>query len=146
MAKEKAKQGGGGFLLMVILGLAVVGGGYNYHRNMGLEAQDGKTRPFDGYTDEALVQLAEAYSEEADVLQRKYKASLSTRKGVRDTGGLIAENVDEFERVQKIGDGIRAATSKVADSEARLRQISDEQSWRRDESGWSLHVTRLTSL
>ncbi|MFT5442758.1 MAG: hypothetical protein ACI8W3_001802 [Myxococcota bacterium] len=146
MAKKKAKHGGGVFLLVVILGLAAAGGGYNYHRNMGLEAQDGKSRPFDSYTDEALVELAEAYAEEGELLERKYKVSLSTRNGVRDTGGLIAENVNEFERVQKIGDGIRAATSKVADSEARLRQINDEQSWRRDESGWSLHLTRLTSI
>jgi hypothetical protein len=56
------------------------------------------------------------------------------------------EKVEEFERVQKIGESIRLATSKAADSEARVRQIRDEQAWRRNQSEWKLHLQRLTSI
>ena len=65
---------------------------------------------------------------------------------MRDSQGLIGEKIEEFERVQKIGDSIRVATSKVADSEARLRQIRDEQAWRKNEKEWSLHLRRLTRI
>ncbi len=147
MAKSKNKKsGGGGFLLLVILVLAGGIGGWNYQRNLGLEANQAGSRPFQGYSDSSLVDLAEAYGEQADVLDRKYQASLERRSGVRDTHGLIMERVREFERVQKIGESIRVATSKAADSEARLRQIRDEQAWRRNQRGWKLHLTRLTSI
>jgi hypothetical protein len=80
------------------------------------------------------------------MLDRKYKASLEIRTGVRDTGALMEERVEEFERVQKIGDKIRTATTRVADSEARLREIRDEQQWRRSDGQFDLHLRRLTSL
>ena len=145
-SKKKKSKGGGGFLLLVILVLAGGLGGWNYKRNLTLEANQSGARPFQGYADSALVDLAEAYGEEADILDRKYKASLERRTGVRDSDGLIMERVEEFERVQKIGDSIRVATSKAADSEARLRQIRDEQAWRRNQSEWKLHLQRLTNI
>lgn len=144
--KKKDSGGGGGFLLLVILALSVGGGGWNYQRNLAIETEKANSRPFQGYSDVALADLAAAYGEQAESLGRKYKASLETRTGVRDNQGLISEKIEEFERVQKIGDSIRVATSKVADSEARLRQIRDEQVWRKNDKQWSLHLRRLTSL
>ncbi len=147
MANSKTKGGGGGtFLLLVILVLAGGLGGWNYQRNLALEVEQAGSRPFQGYSDRALVDLAKAYGEQADILGRKYQASLERRTGVRDRDGLIMEKIEEFERVQQIGDSIRVATSQAADSEARLRQIQDEQAWRRNESQWKLHLTRLTSI
>ncbi|MBW2292612.1 MAG: hypothetical protein JRG89_10300 [Deltaproteobacteria bacterium] len=145
---KKKKSGGGGFLLLVILVLAGGAGGWNYQRNLSLEANQKAegSRPFQGYSDTALVDLAEAYGEQSDILDRKYQASLERRTGVRDTDGLIMERVEEFERVQKIGESIRVATSKAADSQARLRQIRDEQAWRRNQGEWKLHLQRLTSI
>jgi hypothetical protein len=141
--KSKNKGGGGGFLLVVILVLAGGGGAWNYQRNLTLESE---ARPFQSYSDADLEQLAGAYSEKTDMLDRKYKASLEIRTGVRDTGALMEERVEEFERVQKIGDKIRTATTRVADSEARLREIRDEQQWRRSDGQFDLHLRRLTSL
>ena len=148
MAKRKKKDlgGGGGFMPLVMLVLVVGGGGWNYQRNLAIETERANSRPFQGYSDEALVDLAAAYGEEAEYLDRKYKASLETRTGVRNSQGLISEKIEEFERVQKIGDSIRVATSKVADSEARLRQIRDEQAWRKNDKEWSLHLRRLTRI
>jgi hypothetical protein len=145
-SKKKKKGGGGGFLLLVILVIAGGLGGWNYQRNLTLEDDNEGSRPFQGYSDTALVDLAEAYGEEADILDRKYQASLERRTGVRENNGLMMEKVAEFERVQKIGDSIRVATSKAADSEARVRQIRDEQAWRRNQNGWKLHLVRLTSI
>lgn len=150
MAKRKGKSGtgGGGGALPLIVVLLVMGtlGAWNYHRNLGLEEEQAGSRPFQGYSDTALVDLAAAYGEQADILERKYKASLQTRRGVRDADGLIMEQIEEFDRVQKIGSSIRVATSQVADSEARLRGIRHEQAWRRNESQWTLHLRRLTSI
>ncbi|MGY8804183.1 MAG: hypothetical protein ACKVK6_08115, partial [bacterium] len=112
-------------------------------RNLTLESE---ARPFQSYSDADLEQLAGAYSEKTDMLDRKYKASLEIRTGVRDTGALMEERVEEFERVQKIGDKIRTATTRVADSEARLREIRDEQQCRRIDGQFDLHLRRLTSL
>ena len=146
MAKRRRKKGGGSLPLTVILLAAGTLGAWNYYRNLGLETEQAGSRPFEGYSDSALVDLADAYGEQADTLERKYKASLETRRGVRDANGLIMEKIGEFDRVQKIGSDIRVATSHVADSEARLREIRDEQAWRRNESQWSLHLKRLTSI
>ena len=146
MAQRRRKKGGGSLPLTVILLVAGTLGAWNYYRNLGLETEQAGSRPFEGYSDSALVDLADAYGEQADTLERKYKASLETRRGVRDANGLIMEKISEFDRVQKIGSDIRVATSHVADSEARLREIRDEQAWRRNESQWSLHLKRLTSI
>jgi hypothetical protein len=150
MAKRKGKSGtgGGGGALPLIVVLLVMGtlGAWNYHRNLGLEEEQAGSRPFQGYSDTALVDLAAAYGEQAEILERKYKASLQTRRGVRDADGLIMEQIEEFDRVQKIGSSIRVATSQVADSEARLRGIRHEQAWRRNERQWTLHLRRLTSI
>jgi len=104
------------------------------------------SRPFRGYSDEALVQLGEAYQEEATILDQKYKASLAGREGVRDADGLIMEKIGEFERVQEVGNSIRVATSNAAEREARIRDIKDEQAWRRNDGQFSLHLKRLTSI
>ncbi len=145
MAKQK-KSSGSGLLLLVIVVIGAGLGGWNYNRNLQLEQTQLSTRPFHGYSDDALVQLAAAYQEEADVLDRRYRASLETRGGVRDAEGLIMEKIGEFERVQKIGDSIRVATSKAAEREARVREIHDEQAWRRNEGQVKLHLKRLTSI
>lgn len=146
MGRQVKKGGGSGFLLVAILVIAGGAGGWNYHRNLALETERANSRPFQGYSDADLEQLAAAYEEKVDVLERKYRASLAKRTGVRDNGGLIDEKVQEFERVQKVGESIRAATTQVADSEARLRQIREEQTWRRNDGQLSLHLRRLTSL
>ncbi|MDP6980116.1 MAG: hypothetical protein QF570_16185 [Myxococcota bacterium] len=149
MARKKAGRKGGsgtGTLVSIVFLIAGGLGGFNYHRNLALEEAKAGARPFQGYTDEALEELAAAYGDQADSLERKYRASLERVDGVRDADGLIMEKVAEFERVQKIGDSVRLATSQVADAEARLRQIQDEQTWRSSQSQWSLHLKRLTTI
>jgi hypothetical protein len=44
-----------------------------------------------------------------------------------------------------VGEQIRDATSRAAQSEARLREVRDEQSFRGTQ-GWELHLQRLTSI
>lgn len=140
-------QGGSATGLLIVLGLAGALGAWNYQRNLALELEQREgSRPFQGYTDEALEQLAVAYGDQAEVLERRYQASLEHVAGVRNPDGLVMEKVEEFERVRQIGAAVRTATSEVADSEARLRQIRDEQSWRRDTLNWSLHLQRLTRI
>jgi len=140
-------QGGRATGLLIVLGLAGALGAWNYQRNLALELEQREgSRPFQGYTDDALEQLAVAYGEQAEVLERRYQASLEDVAGVRNPDGFVMEKVEEYERVRKIGTAVRIATSDVADSEARLRQIRDEQLWRRDTFNWWRYVQRLTRI
>jgi len=131
-------------VLLVVLGAA---GAWNYQRNMALEQTDEGPRPFKGYEDAGLEQLASAYQEEIDVLERKYQNSLRNRTGVSDDAALMDEHVKEFERVQKVGRKIREATVLVAEKEARLREISAERRFRdRMKGGYEMHLRRLVSI
>lgn len=149
MGRKRAVRRGGGGAGTLLLILALIAGGlgaFNYQRNLALEEERVGARPFQGYSDQALEDLASAYGEQTELLGRRYEASLGKVHGVRDEGGLIMEKVAEFERVQKIGDSVRVATSQLADAEARLRQIRDEQAWRLNRGQWTLHLKRLTTI
>lgn len=140
------KPSGNIWLVLFMLGVIAAGGAWNYQRNLALEAANMGVRPFKGYSDEALVQLVGAYEEEARVLERKYRASLARREGVREQGGLIMDRVEEFERVQKQGKRIRAATMNVAERDARIREIREEERFRSNQDDFMLHLKRLTSI
>ena len=148
MAKKKSKKksSGGGLFLIIVLVLVAGLGGWNYNRNLHLESSQSSNRPFMGYSDGDLEQLAKAYEGEAAILERNYKASLAKRDGVRTSEGLISDKIEEFERVRDIGNQIRIATAESAERDARIREIHDEQAWRRNEGQAKLHLKRLTSL
>jgi hypothetical protein len=145
--KGTGKGGGGAMLLLVLLLCAGVGGAWNYQRNLALEEQKKGERPFNGYSDQDLAALAEAYRQEIDAFDRRYRASLQGRTQARDRG-LLGERVNEFERVQRSNDRIREATAEVAQREARLADISAEQRYRAQAGSQSLilHLGRLTKI
>jgi hypothetical protein len=148
MGKRKSKEGGESraLVLLALIALMMCAGGWNYHRNLSLEADDGGVRSFKGYSDEALEQLAEAYAEEADALRRRYESAMARRQGTQHKNGLLGEKVKEFERVRRDGDKIRAVNAMVAEKEARLRDIREEQGLRRNTSEYNVHLRRLTSI
>ena len=145
-AEGEGGKGGSILVLLVLLTAMICGGAWNYQRNLELESEEQGSRPFKGYTDEALVQLLDAYEQDAKRFERKYQSSLGQRQGVRQTNGLISERIGEFERVQRQGDQIRIATAEVAVLDARVREIRDEQSFRGGSDDWMLHLKRLTNI
>ena len=97
-----SKPGGALPMLLLLLAILCGGGAYNYQRNVALEKQE--PRPYRGYTDEQLEQLAAAYEgEKAKDSQRYEKAS--SRRATAQGKAYFQDQVDEFERVQRAGAG-----------------------------------------
>ncbi len=145
-AKGEGGKGGSILVLLVLLTAMMCGGAWNYQRNLKLESEQQGSRPFKGYSDEALDQLLEAYEQDAVRLEQKYRVALGRRTGARRVNGLIDERIGEFERVQRQGEQIRIATAEVAERDARVREIREEQSFRGGSDDWMLHVKRLTNI
>lgn len=145
---KKNEDGGTGniLVLLALVALMMCGGAWNYQRNLALEEQNQGARAFKGYSDEALDQMAEAYAGEAESLRRRYDSATARRTGVRHRAGLLMEKVKEFDRVRADGDRLREIASRVAESEARLRDIRTEQSYRGNTKQIDVHLRRLTRL
>jgi len=139
MAKEKGSQV---VLLLVLLGLVAGAGGWNYRRNVAIEAA--APRPYGSYSLEDLEALKTAYESEAARHKEHYRAASSRKVDVRD-GGLIGDQVVEFERVQRISQGKRDIAKVYAKNQVQLDEVKAEIAYRAEiGDGWKLHFTRLT--
>jgi hypothetical protein len=141
---EMAKTGGNQImLLLALLGLISGAGAWNYNRNVELEAA--APRPYRSYSLEDLEALKGAYQGEADRHMNHYREASSRKVAVRGGAGLIAEQVAEFERIQRISQSKRNLASGYAKNQVQLDEILAELSQReQDGNGWQLHITRLT--
>ena len=139
MAKEKGSRT---LTLLLLLGLITGVGGWNYRRNIQIEAVE--PRPYRSYSLEDLESLKGAYQSETNKHMDHYRAASSRKVDVRD-GGLIGDQVVEFERVQRISQGKRDIANVYAKNQVQLDEILAEISYRaRVGQGWKLHLTRLT--
>jgi hypothetical protein len=140
------REAGNAMVLMALVLLIVVGGAYNYQRNMQAEKSEQGPRPFKGYSSDDLSALRDAYDQEVKAYERTYSARQQQR--VRATNaGRMNEQVDQFERVQRNSAALREATADVAEREAQLRAIERELELRLAlGGGLSLHIKRLTSI
>ena len=128
--------------LLVMLGAA---GEFNYQRN---KAADERAAPrtYRGYSDAEIATLIEAYQQEVDALETRYSAAKSRSIETR-SGGLIDEQIREFERAQEAGASTRSIGADVAHRDAVLRELQREQSLRRNPAGsLKLHLRRLVSI
>ena len=141
MAKSSGK-GGRAFLLLILLGILVGGGTWNYRRNVQIE--EAEPRPYSSYAFGQLESLKAAYQKEVDAHTRRYRTASSRKVRIRE-GGLIGEQVDEFERVQRISQNTRAIADQYAKNQVQLDELLAEMSRRaRESDSWKLFVTRLT--
>jgi hypothetical protein len=141
MAKSSGK-GGQVFLLLILLGILVGGGTWNYQRNLKIE--EAEPRPYRSYSFEQLESLKAAYQKEVDAHTRRYRKASSRKVRIRE-GGLIGEQVDEFERVQRISQGTRAIADQYAKNQVQLDELMSEISRRASESdSWKLFLKRAT--
>lgn len=146
MAVRSKREQGKAMLAVVVLLLLVVAGGYNYHRNMVAETAEQGPRPFKGYSTDDLSSLRDAYDQEVKAFERKRSAQQGRRTRA-SSGGVMGEQVDEFERVQRNSVALRETTADVAEREAQLRSIERELELRSAlAGGLTLHIQRLTKI
>jgi hypothetical protein len=128
--------------LLVILGAA---GGYNYQRNKAAEERDAP-RSYMGYSDAEIDALIEAYQQEVEVLEARYDAAKNRSIETR-SGGLIDEQIREFERAQETGVSTRSMGADLAQREAILRELRREQLLRGSPAdSLKLHLRRLVTI
>ena len=126
MARESGK---GGMLIPLLFLLMLLGGagGYNYHRNAAAENEE--FRPFRSYSDTDLDALAAAYEEQLSGGMESYKQVTSKAVTIRE-GGLLDDQVREFERVQKFSNAKRTMIGQLAKTQVQLDQLKEEQAKR----------------
>ena len=73
-----------------------------------------------------------AYESEAEVIGRRYDAVKGRRREARDTG-FIADQVKEFERVQREAGRTRDAAGDLSERDAALRDLEKERRLRGEE-------------
>jgi hypothetical protein len=140
-----AKSSGSGsqlFALLVLLGILIAGGAWNYHRN--LELENAELRPYRSYSLEDLEALRAAFQAEADAHSARFRAAASRNVKVRG-GGMLDDQVDEFERVQHISAGKREIAGEYAKNQVQLDAVESEIATRAEEGeGWHRELRRLT--
>jgi hypothetical protein len=142
MASGSDTRGGQIAILLVILCAA---GGWNYHRNAVIE--DSAPRPYRTYSDEELDQLASAYRDEVEIQMARYRNSTaSANVAVRDVG-LLEDQIDEFERVQRLSKKRKESAYQVTENQILVEQLAQEQVAReRDRPIYKMILRRVTSF
>jgi hypothetical protein len=129
-------------ILLLILGVA---GGWNYYRNA--EIENAVARPFRGYSDEELHQMISAYQSEVEIQMARYRQAGDVNKVVVRGGGLLEEQIGEFERAQKASKERRDRAYKVTDNQILVDQLAQEQMAReRDRPIYKMIFRRVTTF
>jgi hypothetical protein len=139
------KGGRGALLPLLILLLLLVGGGtWNYRRNLARENQE--DRPLRGYAEVDLEKLLTAYEQEQARAAKRAGATPRARVS-EGSGGLVGENVREFERVQRQSQRLRDANGELAESELMVAQIQRELQRRdQDRDPMAVLIRRVTTI
>jgi hypothetical protein len=133
---------GQALILLLILGVA---GGWNYHRNAGIE--NAVSRPYRGYSDEELHQMISAYQGEVEIQMAHYRKAGDANKVAVQGGGLLEERIGEFERAQQASKQRRDRAYKVTDNQILVDQLAKEQMAReRDRPIYKMIFRRVSTF
>jgi hypothetical protein len=136
----------GNSVLALILLLAIAGGAGAWNYNKNVEAEDDVYRPFKGYTDQALADLAGAYEAQQKADQKAFDRITSRRVSARGKE-YFDEQVREFERVQRAHSGKAEVKARMAESKTTLKLVKEEQRLRAGESDQlALFLKRLLTI
>jgi hypothetical protein len=131
--------------ILILLVILCAAGGWNYHRNAVIDGA--VQRPYRGYSDEELNQLASAYQAEVEVQMERYRNSAASNKVVVRDGGLLDDRIDEFERVQHLSKKRRERAYRVTENQILVEQLAQEQVAReRNRPVYKMIFRRLTSF
>lgn len=143
----KKRQGGGALVpVLLLLVLLVAGGAWNYHRNWARERAEEKPRPYKSFSDQDLDTMEEGYRLELHRFQKRFGDARSRRVAVRNRG-LIADQIDEYERVQRAARRSRELSIEAAGLQTQLNSIAEERRIRaRRTSPLQVHLKRLVGI
>ena len=130
---------------LILLAILCAAGGWNYHRNAVID--DAVPRPYRGYSDEELNQMASAYQAEVEIQMERYRNSAAAKKVVVQDGGLLEERIDEFERVQRRRKQRQERAYHVTENQILVEQLAQEQVTRElNRPIYKMIFRRLTSF
>jgi hypothetical protein len=127
--------------LVLLLVLLVGAGGWNFYRNTQLETT--AARPFRSYSDADLEQLISGYQGEMAIHSKRYQQVVNNGSVRVKDGGLLGDQVNEFERVQKISQRRRDMADQVAERQIALNQIQAEREKRKADQPMKMIFRRL---
>ena len=143
-SRRRREAGNSVVALLLLLVIAGGAGAWNYRRNLALE--DDVYRPFRGYTDEALADLAEAYESRQDVDRQRFDAASSRRVNAQEKA-YFDQQVREFERVQRAHAGKQEVRARMAESQTTLKLLDEERRLRANEGDRvALFLKRLLTI
>jgi hypothetical protein len=128
--------------LAALLAALIGAGAWNYQRNLARE--EAQAGPYHAYSDEQLGALAKAYEAEIEKHRRRYDASKSAPRQ-EGQGQLLDEHLRDYERASARGRAIRDAGGDLAEREATLGLIRQEQS-KRGGDPTQIFLRRLTTF
>ena len=124
---RRLEAGAGVAALLLLLAILAAAGAWNYRRNAALEEDD--YRPFRGYTDEAIAQLIDAYEGDHESSTQRFETAANHKVKVEGKA-YFGEQVQEFERVQRISKNTRGLRDELAESQTSLKLLREESSKR----------------
>ncbi|HVH20087.1 MAG TPA: hypothetical protein VNF72_17480 [Myxococcota bacterium] len=139
------KKGSNTTLLLGLLAVLVGLSAWNYHRNLTAE-KDVPKSAFSGVSTADLEVLKSAYQSEVDALTAK--GGLGGRATARATTGGVAGGAREFERVQRAMRSTREKGYAIAERQAAIAAIEQEQAQRGSTAGtpWQVFLRRTFSF
>lgn len=141
---SRRKAGNSVVSLLLLLAVAAGAGAWNYRKNV--EAEEDVYRPFAGYTDEALADLAEAYETRQKGDEKRFDRATSRRVSA-DGKAYFDQQVAEFERVQKAHAGKAEIQGRMAESKTTLKLLKEEQRLRASEADrMAVFLKRLLTI
>jgi hypothetical protein len=127
---RRSEAGSSVVTLLVLLLILAGAGAWNFRRN--LAAEEAEYRPFRGHSDEAIGQLMAAYEGQHEHDTARYQAAADRKVNVHGKD-YFGEQVEEFERVQRLSKNTRALRDELAESQATLKLLEEERSKRAQE-------------
>jgi uncharacterized protein HemX len=140
-ARGRRQRGNTILVALALLLVIAFGLGLNYVRNTKIDQQEEKKqRPYANYHTEDLDKLAEGYRMELRAAEARHGAGrVKTRERYH-----LADQVQEFERVQKAARRARTQAGEVAQIKADLASIEAEQKRRANtSSGIAVYLERM---
>jgi hypothetical protein len=133
-------------LLLLLVLLVAAAGAWNYHRNWTREKAEEKPRLYKSFSDTDLAKLEEGYRLEIAKFNQHYGSQRARRVVVQDRG-LIGDQIDEFERVQRAAKRSRQLTGSGAELQVQLDQIAEERRIRSQRAPALMgHLKRLVRI
>lgn len=141
---RRREAGNGLIALMLLLAVAAGAGAWNYNKNV--EAEEDVYRPFQGYTDQALADLRDAYETRQTGDKQQLQRVTSRRVSVEGKA-YFDQQIQEFERVQRAHAGKQEVQARMAESQTTLKLLKEEQGLRASESDRAaLFLKRLLTI